>query len=559
MPATLEKTFESLKVFDPETSLVQLAADHRMTVDKLFAQVVAWATQKGVLKQVGATILAQYWLEARRQSVAADRNEYVAWAMQQLGLDNAEATAAIAAAEACIPESAGTLDIAGYKLAQVFAAYKVPLEFLPPAVEALRHYGFIFKMKAGTSFSAVEARLPEVLSFSGFDPKRMAYLEPRIGGKMAVFVPKEASQATDYPLLRHYASGVKPEEPGLIGICAAIIKSHGGNHSINRPVEIPVGISIFNETVTVPLGKGAMIVGQPRSGKTVVQEVLLSTMQLLWTPKQLQIVLIDMKAVFAAQYKDSPHLIFPAIDDESLEEEFPRLKRALTHELKRRKDAFKAASVKTIYEFNDYQARQGDANLMPIIYVFVDEIKDAIDQEKDFENWIWLGTRRYTAFGVFFILATQYAPDIPPKIRGNIGTQVGLRLPKSTSAELVFANPALARWLPDLLGAGDCIIQGDTEKLIGGVRTQVFNLPLDHCKAALTALQKAYEPSELLYIPPDPREDEETGEGEVSAAMQCPTCGNNHIVKHGFVNKGGVRTPRFRCGGEPAHVFTNPS
>ncbi len=558
MPATLEKTFESLKVFNPETSLVQIAADHRMTVDKLFAQVVAWATQKGVLKQVGATILAQYWLEAKRQSVSTDRDEYVAWAMQQFGLDDAEATAAIAAAEACMPESAGTLDIAGYRLAQVFEAYKVTLEFLPPAIEGLRHYGFIFKMKAGTSFSAVEGKLPEVLSFSGFDPKRVAYLEPRTGGKMALFVPKEASKATDYPLLKHYASAVKPEKPGLIGICAAIIRSHGGKHSINRPVEIPVGISIFNETVTVPLGKGAMIVGQTGSGKTVSQEILLSTMQMLWTPQQLQIILIDMKAVFAAQYKDGPHLIFPAIDDESLAKEFPRLKRALTHELKRRNNVFKAAGVKNIYEYNDYQVRQGDANLMPIIYVFVDEIKDAIDQEKDFEDWIWIGTRRYTAFGVFFILATQYAPDIPPKIRGNMGVQFGLRLPKSSSAELVFANPALARHLPDLLGAGDCIIQGGTENLIGGVRTQVFSLPLDHSKAVLTALQEAYEASKHLYIPPDPGEDEDE-EGAASEAMTCPTCGSDRISKYGFAKKGNEKIPRFRCGGTPAHVFTNPN
>ena len=149
------------------------------------------------------------------------------------------------------------------------------------------------------------------------------------------------------------------------------------------PLAFAVGLNITGSPIVLDLASlpHLLVAGTTGSGKSVMMNVLVTSMLFRNTPDDVKFVLVDPKGNETSSYVDMPHLIAPIISGTSPEELTKLVKTVqwLTEEMDRRYEIFKDhGGVRNLADFN----KRFPDEKMPYIVVVIDEYTDVMDSLK---------------------------------------------------------------------------------------------------------------------------------------------------------------------------------
>jgi S-DNA-T family DNA segregation ATPase FtsK/SpoIIIE len=196
-----------------------------------------------------------------------------------------------------------------------------------------------------------------------------------------------------------------------------------------------------------------LIAGATGSGKSVCVNALIGSLLMRATPDDVRLILVDLKRVELAAYRDLPHLETPVIVESH---EARAVLTNLVHEMEHRYELLAEAMERNVAAFNASPRRIGRS--MPYMVVVIDELADLILREgRKVEDPIVKLAQKARAVGIHLVLATQ-RPSVnvvTGLIKANVPSRIAFAMASNVDSRTVLdANGA-----EDLIGRGDMLYQ----------------------------------------------------------------------------------------------------
>lgn len=258
-------------------------------------------------------------------------------------------------------------------------------------------------------------------------------------------------------------------------------------------LEVPLGKSVTGDIVTADLTKmpHLLIAGSTGSGKSVMINVIITSILMHARPNEVKLMLIDPKMVELSVYNDIPHLLLPVVTNPK--KAANALNKAVS-EMEDRYQRFEAAGVRDIGEYNarvrENNSDKNNAMMdeMPFMIVVIDELADLMMAAgNEVETSIVRLAQKARAAGVHLIIATQRpsVDVITGLIKANIPSRIAFAVSSGIDSRTILDMNGAEK----LLGRGDMMfspvglskpvrIQGayisgrDVEKIIDFVKGQ---------------------------------------------------------------------------------------
>ncbi len=197
-----------------------------------------------------------------------------------------------------------------------------------------------------------------------------------------------------------------------------------------------------------------LVAGATGSGKSVCVNALITSLLMRANPDELRLILIDLKRVELAAYKDLPQLEVPVIVEAH---EARAVLTNLVHVMEERYELLAAAMERNIAAYN-VSPRRGEAPPMPYIVVVIDELADLMLREgRKVEDPVVKLAQKARAVGIHLVLATQ-RPSVnvvTGLIKANVPSRIAFAMASNVDSRTVLdANGA-----EDLIGRGDMLYQ----------------------------------------------------------------------------------------------------
>ena len=236
------------------------------------------------------------------------------------------------------------------------------------------------------------------------------------------------------------------------------------------PLTFAVGKDISGRAVVANLAKmpHLLIAGTTGSGKSVMTNVLISSLLYHNSPSDLKLIIVDPKQVEMAAYEDIPHLLAPVIN--TTDKALSAMKWAVG-EMEKRYTIMSKEKVKNIIDYNAKMAEQGGTVLvededgnpqehnhgkMPYIVVIVDEMADLMmTAGKELEMLIVRIAQKGRAAGIHLVLATQ-RPEVKVVtglIKANIPGRIAFAVNNGVDSRVMLDQMGAEK----LLGSGDML------------------------------------------------------------------------------------------------------
>ena len=237
-----------------------------------------------------------------------------------------------------------------------------------------------------------------------------------------------------------------------------------------KQLAFTVGKDIAGQVVVGDLAKmpHLLIAGTTGSGKSVMTNVLISSLLYHNSPSDLKLIIVDPKQVEMAAYEDIPHLLAPVIN--STDKALSAMKWAVG-EMEKRYTLMSKERVKNIIDYNTKMSEQGgtvmiqdeDGNpqehnqgKMPYIVVIVDEMADLMmTAGKELEMLIVRIAQKGRAAGIHLVLATQ-RPEVKVVtglIKANIPGRIAFAVNNGVDSRVMLDQMGAEK----LLGSGDML------------------------------------------------------------------------------------------------------
>lgn len=229
-------------------------------------------------------------------------------------------------------------------------------------------------------------------------------------------------------------------------------------------IPIPLGVNHLGEKAALDLLEQphVLIAGQTGSGKSVLECAIIATLAVSRTPKELQMILVDTKALDLPLFEQVPHVrtVVKTLED------FRKMMRSLFFEYELRKTKLESAKCRNLTEYNSFV---GEANALPYIVLLIDEFADLIDRDKferkEGKNEDLPSVPEYVkkliqvsrATGIHSIICTQRSSVkvISGDIKANLPCRIALALPTRDDSKTILGEMGAE----SLLGKGDMLIQ----------------------------------------------------------------------------------------------------
>jgi S-DNA-T family DNA segregation ATPase FtsK/SpoIIIE len=263
-----------------------------------------------------------------------------------------------------------------------------------------------------------------------------------------------------------------------------------------------LGLPVIRDLASMP---HLLVGGATGQGKSVFENVLLASLLMSRSPRDMRLVMVDPKQVEFAPYADTPHLLAPVIDDSR---RAASVFEWLVEEMETRYTLFKNTSVRKIGEYNELSARERARRLeeagasadapdhLPYIVTIVDELADLMMVAADtkIDELIARIAQKARAAGIHLILVTQSPRSdvLTGIIKANIPARVSLRVNTGTESRIVLDQTGAE----DLLGKGDLlmVMPGDPKP----IRAQSAFIADDEMARMLDALRKQLKPNYVI-------------------------------------------------------------
>lgn len=221
---------------------------------------------------------------------------------------------------------------------------------------------------------------------------------------------------------------------------------------------VPIGEDIRGGAVGLDFSSNEtphlLIAGTTGSGKSVALDTILHGLCLRYTPEQLRLHLVDPKETELVDFEGAPHLdgTIGGFADEAL----AILEQAVA-EMQRRYRLLREARTRSL---NAYNAKRGDAPLLPWRLVVLDEYADLTsdpDDKKQIEQSLKRLAQKARACGIHVVIATQKpsAEVLSTTIRSNLPAQLALRVKTSVDSRIILDEAGAET----LSGKGDAFLR----------------------------------------------------------------------------------------------------
>ncbi|MDY7078823.1 MAG: type VII secretion protein EssC [Chloroflexota bacterium] len=172
------------------------------------------------------------------------------------------------------------------------------------------------------------------------------------------------------------------------------------------------------------LGEGHLAAyGAPGTGKTTFVQTLITSLALTYSPRDVNLYLLDFGGRLLAMFDPLPHVGGVVLADE--DEELDRLLGYLLREMKSRKNLFAEAGVGTL---TAYRSATGES--MPAIVVILDNYSGfdkKFPNPEDLAPWVQI-FREGGNLGIHMVITANRPSAVKYKISGNITLAVALEL-----------------------------------------------------------------------------------------------------------------------------------
>lgn len=199
------------------------------------------------------------------------------------------------------------------------------------------------------------------------------------------------------------------------------------------------GEKVYVDLTTMP---HLLVAGRTGSGKSVFINTLITTLICKYTPKELQLIMVDPKQVEFAAYEDLPHLYEnegEPLRIASNAEEAREVLEVAVAEMERRFELLKEHKAKKI---DDYNAVATDK--LPYIVFIIDEFADLMlmgtaSDRREVENHIVRIAQKARAVGIHMILATQkpLAQIMTTLIKANMPARISFSVTSAGDSRVI--------------------------------------------------------------------------------------------------------------------------
>ncbi|WP_179394339.1 DNA translocase FtsK [Lacticaseibacillus absianus] len=258
-----------------------------------------------------------------------------------------------------------------------------------------------------------------------------------------------------------------------------------------KPLVIPLGKDVSGHVLTFDLTKmpHLLIAGATGSGKSVMINVIITSILMTTKPTEVRLMLIDPKRVELSVYNGVPHLLTPVVTEAK---KAPSALNKVLAEMDKRYQAFSDNGVRNMTEFNHKAAETATLTRMPYIVVIVDELSDLMMVAgNEVETAIVRLAQMARAAGIHIIIATQ-RPSVDV-ITGLIKANVPSRIAFAVSSGVDSRTILDSNGAETLLGRGDMLYDPiDASK---PVRIQGAFIPSEDVEAVVSAITAQVAPA----------------------------------------------------------------
>lgn len=197
-----------------------------------------------------------------------------------------------------------------------------------------------------------------------------------------------------------------------------------------------------------------LIAGQTGSGKSVLLNSMLLSIMMMYTPEEVEMILVDPKFIELTAFSESPYTKVVATEAE----EAVSLLEGLVEEMNLRYKTFMKTKSKSISSFNSKVEKTRRMKRMLMVF---DEYAALMEENKEIakrlESSIKILSQKARAAGIHLIICTQSprADIITTAIRNNLTARVGLRVADSVASGLILDTTGAET----LLGKGDMLLK----------------------------------------------------------------------------------------------------
>ena len=293
--------------------------------------------------------------------------------------------------------------------------------------------------------------------------------------EMSLTQPKPAHTTYNYSLfsdeqmnavIKYVNSGFEIKKETVLRLLDYMIpeKDWWTGKSANR-IDVPFGISSDMQTqalnITQESGQNsAVVIGIPGSGKSVFLHSLIANAIVHYSPKELQLYLLDFSGVEFNTYAQHklPHA--RVIAPEAEREFGLSILKELKAEGARRMTLCRDNDVTNVVELKE----KNPDMIVPRLLVIIDEFQKLFEIENDkisqeANRYIHIIIQEYRKFGINLILATQKLPSKSILPRDLIANRVVFKSDPNDFSELI-------KWPPQMpkpqLGTGTCVYNNES-------------------------------------------------------------------------------------------------
>lgn len=252
------------------------------------------------------------------------------------------------------------------------------------------------------------------------------------------------------PIPGKSAIGIEvPNEDISTVLLREVLESTAFQHA-RSPLTVALGKDIAGQPMVAALDgmPHLLVAGATGSGKSVLINVLISSLLFRAGPDLLRLLLIDPKVVELNGYNGIPHLLTPVVTDPK---KASQALRWAVREMERRYQLFAQGGVRDIARYN-----QSGAERLPYIVIVIDELADLMMVAPvEVEESIARLAQMARAAGLHLVVATQ-RPSVDV-ITGTIKANIPSRIAFAVSSQIDSRTILDQAGAEKLLGRGDML------------------------------------------------------------------------------------------------------